>query len=65
MTTILVPLSDEHLERLRALAAQAGVSPEELARVGLEQWLAQPRQDFLEATRHVLDKNAELYRRLA
>jgi len=65
MTTIRVPLSEEHLERLRRIAEQAGVSPEELARLSLEQWLNRPRDDFLDAARHVLDKNEELYRRLA
>lgn len=65
MTILHVPLSDEHLDRLRRMAEQAGVSPEELARVSLEQWLTRPRVEFLEAARHVLAKNAELYRRLA
>jgi antitoxin FitA len=65
MSAITVPLSDDRLERLRALAAQAGISPEELARIGLEEWLAQPREDFRQAAEYVLWKNAELYRRLA
>ncbi len=65
MTTITVPLSEERLEQLRRLARQAGVSPEELARAGLEDWLRQPREDFAQAARYVLQKNAELYRRLA
>jgi hypothetical protein len=65
MTTITVPLSEERLEQLRDLARCAGVSPEELARASLEDWLRQPREDFVRAARHVLQKNAELYRRLA
>jgi predicted transcriptional regulator len=65
MTAITIPLSEDRLERLRSLAEQAGVSPEELARAGLEDWLAQPREDFQKAAEHVLRKNAELYRRLA
>jgi hypothetical protein len=65
MSAIAVPLSDDRLERLRSLAAQAGVSPEELARIGLEEWLARPREDFRQAAGYVLRKNAELYRRLA
>jgi hypothetical protein len=65
MTTILVPLSEERLEQLRELARQANVPPEELARAGLEDWLRQPRQDFVSAARYILQKNAELYRRLA
>jgi hypothetical protein len=65
MTTITVPISGEGLERLTEIARRAGVPPEELARAGLEDWLREPRQDFLEAARHVFQKNEELYRRLA
>jgi hypothetical protein len=65
MTSILIPLSEEHLEQLRELARRVNVTPEELARAGLEDWLRRPREDFLQAARHVLEKNAELYRRLA
>jgi hypothetical protein len=65
MTKIIVPLSEERLERLKSIAQQAGVSPEDLARASLEEWLARPREDFQEAADYVLRKNAELYRRLA
>jgi predicted transcriptional regulator len=65
MTTITVPLSEELLQQLQELARRANVPPEELARAGLEEWLRQPREDFAEAARHVLEKNKELYRRLA
>ncbi len=65
MTTITVPISEERLAQLQALAERAGVGVEELARAGLEEWLRQPRGDFAAAAEHVLQKNAELYRRLA
>jgi hypothetical protein len=65
MTTISIPLSDEQLVRLKALADKAGVTPEDLARARLEEWLQRPDEDFLRAARYVLQKNAELYRRLA
>jgi hypothetical protein len=65
MTVLAVPLPEERLAQLRELAQRAGVSPEELARAGLEDWLRQPREDFVQAARYVLQKNAELYRRLA
>lgn len=65
VTTITIPLSEEHLKQLRALAWEAGVSPEELVRAALEEWLTRPRDDFQQAARYVLQKNAELYRRLA
>ncbi len=65
MSAITIPISDERLERLKALAKEAGTTPEELARVGLEEWLAKPREDFVRAADYVMRKNAELYRRLA
>ena len=65
MSAITIPLSDEKLERLRTLAQRAGMSAEDLARVGLEEWLSRPRDDFAVAAEYVFRKNAELYRRLA
>jgi hypothetical protein len=65
MTTITIPLSEDQLEQLKARAQEVGVAPEELARAGLEEWLNRPHDDFLRAARYVLQKNAELYRRLA
>ena len=65
MTAITIPLSDEKLERLRALAERAGVSPEEFAQAGLEEWLSRSRDDFAAAAEYVFRKNGELYRRLA
>jgi hypothetical protein len=65
MSSITIPLADERMERLRTLAQQVGVSAEELARATLEEWLQHPRDDFVRAARYVLEKNKELYRRLA
>ena len=65
MTTITVPITDERFEQLRLLAQRIGITPEELARASLEDWLRQPREDFDRAATEVLKKNAELYRRLA
>jgi predicted DNA-binding protein len=65
MTTISIPLSDEKRARLQSLADQAGLSPEEYLRRRVESWLDATDTDFLEAARYVLEKNDELYRRLA
>jgi hypothetical protein len=65
MTTITIALPEDQLERLKTLAQRAGVSPEELAQLGLQEWLDQSREEFLQAARYVLAKNADLYRRLA
>jgi hypothetical protein len=65
MTTIAIPLSDERLAQLRQRADQAGLPPEEFLRRRVEQLLDHPDQQFRQAAAHVLEKNAELYRRLA
>jgi predicted transcriptional regulator len=65
MTTLTIALPDEPMQRLRELATEAGVAPEELLRASVEQWLKKPKEDFAQAAAYVLKKNAELYQRLA
>ena len=65
MTTITVPLSEERLAQLRVWAEQAGLPPEEYLRRRVEQLLDRPNEQFQQAATYVLQKNAELYRRLA
>ena len=63
--TFTIALSDEKARRLEQRAREAGVAPEELLRASVEDWLAEPREDFARAASYVLQKNKELYRRLA
>ncbi len=65
MSTITIALPDERMRALQAAAARLGISPEDLVRVSVEELLAQPDEQFERAAQHVLEKNAELYRRLA
>jgi hypothetical protein len=65
MTVILIPLSDERLAQLRTWAEQTGLSPEEFLRRRVEKLLEQPDEQFRQAAANVLQKNADLYRRLA
>jgi hypothetical protein len=65
MTMITIPLSEERLAQLRLWAQQTGLSPEEFLRRRVEQLLERPDEQFLQAAAYVLQKNAELYRRLA
>lgn len=64
MTSITIALSDEQTLRLNQLAQEAGVPPEELLRLNVEEMLSR-KDDFARAADHVLRKNAELYRQLA
>jgi hypothetical protein len=65
MTTIAIPLSDERVAQLRLRAEQAGLAPEEFLRLRVEQLLDLPDEQFRQAAAYVVQKNAELYRRLA
>jgi len=61
----LITLPEEPMQRLKELATEAGIAPEELLRANVERWLTGPREDFTQAAAYVLEKNAELYLRLA
>ncbi len=65
METITIALPDDRLVRLKETASRFGISPEDLVRVSIEELLARPDEAFQKAVEYVLDKNADLYRRLA
>jgi hypothetical protein len=65
VTTIPIALSDSSLTRLNELASKSGLPPEELLRRRVEQLLASPDDEFERAASYLLEKNKELYRRLA
>jgi predicted transcriptional regulator len=65
MTTITIQLPDKDLRKLEELAARFQVTPEELARLSIEELLSRPDETFRQAVEHTLQKNSDLYRRLA
>jgi hypothetical protein len=65
VTSITISLSDEQIVRLRELAKVTDLEPEELLRATVEAWLTGPKMDFARAADYVLQRNTELYRRLA
>lgn len=65
MTTVTIRLPDEKVRKLHELAEQAGKSPEEFLEASVAEWLGGTQAEFQNAADHVLQKNAELYRRLA
>ena len=65
VSKITVTLQDEHLARIRELARGQDTTPEEWLRVYIETLLADPQTTFEKAAKFVLEKNQELYRRLA
>jgi len=65
MHTITITLSNDRLAKLQEIAARLHISPEELARAGVEELLVRPEETCQRAIDYVLKKNVELYRRLA
>jgi hypothetical protein len=64
MTTLMITLPDDQLTKLQEVAARFDISPEELARLGVEELLIRPDEVFERALTYVLTKNTELHRRL-
>jgi antitoxin FitA len=65
MTTIRIELSDERAQKLKEMADRFGVGPEELARTGVEGLLLGPEEEFRRIFNYVINRNADLYQRLA
>ncbi|MGH7324593.1 MAG: DNA-binding protein [Candidatus Rokuibacteriota bacterium] len=62
---LTIDLSPAQAERLRQVAEGLGLAPEDLARAAVADLLATRDDDFEAAAKRVLQKNQELYRRLA
>jgi hypothetical protein len=65
MVTLSIQLPEVQATELASLAARLGVTVEELATAQILDLLAKPDPRFDQAARYVLEKNRELYRRLA
>jgi predicted transcriptional regulator len=65
MTSITIALPDEIMNKLQELAERHRVTPEDLVRVSVEELLASPQESFEETLDYILNKNQELYKRLA
>jgi hypothetical protein len=65
MSTITVTVSDDRLSKLHEIAKRYNITPEDLLRVTIDELIARPEEAFQQAADHVLNKNSELYRRLA
>jgi antitoxin FitA len=65
MTPITISLPDDRIQRLQELARRLGVQPEDLVRLSIDELLGRPDEAFEQIAGYILDKNSELYRRLA
>ena len=62
---ISVELSSVEAELLTSTAVRLGVRPEELVRVALSDALSRDSEEFRKAAEYILEKNRNLYQRLA
>jgi hypothetical protein len=62
---LFIDLSPAQADRLRLEAERLGLTPEDLARAAIADLLVTAGDDFKTAADRVLQKNKELYRRLA
>ena len=65
MQAITIPLSDGQLTKLQEMALRLRIPPETLLAATLEDLLNRPDEEFQRTMKYVLQKNEELYRRLA
>ncbi len=65
METITITVGDERLSRLKEIASDYKVTVEELVRLSIDNLLLQPEPVLERAMEYILEKNRELYRRLA
>jgi len=65
MATLTISLSDEEVRRLENLSEREGLAVEQLVGVCVRDLITQPDEFFQVAAIRVMEKNAELYRRLS
>jgi hypothetical protein len=62
---LALELPQAHADKLREEAARLGLTPEDLARAALADLLGTPDTEFQKTADRILQKNQELYKRLA
>lgn len=65
MSDITISVPDDQLTKLEEKAARLGISLIDLLLLSIDEILARPDEQFRQAADYVMQKNAELYRRLA
>lgn len=65
MTSIVIPLTEEKFEALKKRAQEYNIPPEQLVQAAVDELLIRQDDKFKRALEYVLEKNKELYQRLA
>lgn len=65
MSSLPIQLSEAQLEQLRQKADGLGITPEALVKAAVLELLTEPDDQFKNLAQDLLERNSELYRRLA
>ena len=65
MTTITLSLEDENVQKLKKTAESYGLKLEQFVIASIKDLISRPEPEFTEAVKKILQKNKELYKRLA
>ena len=65
MKTLELELPEQTAVKLQEAAQKLGLTPEQLLQISVEEKLARLDAEFLKAAAYVIEKNDELYKRLA
>ena len=65
MATLTISLSDEEMRRMVSLCKREGLTVEQMVRLGIHDFIGQPDDAFHATAKRVMERNAELYRRLS
>ncbi len=65
MSDITITVPNKHIIKLKEKSAQLGIALEDLILLSIEEILSRPDEEFRRTMEYVLQKNAQLYHRLA
>jgi hypothetical protein len=65
MPSLTISLSDKEMQRLKNLSEREGLPMEQIVRCCIRDLIAQPDESLQITAKGVIERNAELYRRLS
>ena len=65
MSILTLNIDETKIESLKKTAIKVGITPEDLIKASLEDFLSRPADDFSKSLKYLLNKNKELYKRLS
>lgn len=65
MNSLTLNITDSNYQKIEKIAKKKGVTTEQLLVGKIDEWLTKSEDNFDEVINYVLDKNKELYQRLA